>query len=144
MNNYFRNAYNAVSAIVELSDIRVSGNENPLALAISNLVSIIHDNIDAVPFELVRNDQELQKRLKAVSDYAYYLSSVAFSISKAEGHVYSSEISKAASVLFRGVSDIQNDLNGEERFDWGDLHHWRVLAKAEAIYDELSNKREAA
>jgi hypothetical protein len=137
----FDNAYNAASALAEIVEIEVS---NPIALAINNLVSIIHNEINAVSFEQIRHDDELQSRLKALSDYGYYISSMSFAISKGELDLNGDHLFAAASVMFRGVSDIQSDLADEERFSWGDMGHWRVLANADRLYRELSDNREAA
>lgn len=139
MNN-FNNAYNAAIAIDELNEFL--GHRN-IGLSISSSCSIIQNDIDNVSFERVMHDEELQSRLKAVSNLGYYISAAAHSVAREseKGLVEIDRLKRQLSVLFRCVSDIQSDLDDEERHSWGDNQHWSSCFNAKRKYEILREEQ---
>ena len=141
MNN-FKNAYEAACVISEL--VEFVGHRS-IGLAISNAATIINNEIDNVPFELVRHDEILQKRIKQVSDLAYFIAAAGHVLAREkEAHLLDGErFHRQASALFRCVCDIQNDLNDQERSDWADMNnHWDIAANALRKLNVLRDEQE--
>jgi acid stress-induced BolA-like protein IbaG/YrbA len=121
MNKIFENAYEAVAALHNLADhVAVLGGS-----AIHNCANIINAEIDAVPYELVKHSRQIQRRLDALPAMLHAVTMQAFNVENNEAYV--DAVQNLSRALFRCVSDIQDDLNGEERFDWcSDFDHWGI------------------
>jgi hypothetical protein len=134
MNKIFENAYEAVAALHNISEhVAVLGGS-----AIHNCANIINAEIDAIPFELVKHDSRLQARLAAIHPMLHAVAMQAFNVENNEAYVAS--VQNLSRALFRCVSDIQDDLNGEERFDWcSSFDHWALARKWHEARHESDN-----
>lgn len=136
MNN-FESAYQAASAISSLADLPV---DDSIALAVSAMCSVIRNEIEAVEFIQVKNNDSLAERLGHMDDLSFLLAAHGHAAANEYAdHSDSAQFSKIASAMFRCASDMRNDLNGEERFAWNRAvrDHWNIAYHADASYDEL-------
>jgi hypothetical protein len=128
---YLETAYNAASILTDLQDVA----ERETATIISSVTSIIQADLESLPHGLLRHDSEAQRRIQAVIDYGFYISA------KAHRRM---DVSNDRSNLFRCVSDLQSDMNDEERFEWNfGAGHWVDAQNADAEYSKLMNEEAA-